>query len=361
MPTVIPFASRLRAPHRDHCFAMDDYWLWCGSMAHDDTGLWHLFASRWPRSLPFFDGYKVASEVIRATAPAPEGPWTFAEVVLPDRGPDCWDGRMTHNPVVLRAAGRWWLFYIGATYPGARPTAAQLAQGWPELLPTFRRIRIGCAVADQPQGPWQRPDTPYLDSRAGGWDDGVVTNPAPCLAPDGRLLLLYRGNMVDTQGVYQGSALGLATAPAPGQPPDHRCHQPIFFGDLANRIEDPCLWWDGQGYQMIAKDLTGALAGAHGYGVHAWSPDGAHWHLAVPPRAWQHDITWADGGQQQLGSLERPQLVFAHGGHEPSHLVCAMGDGSGSRFWQDMTRSWCQIIPLGGVGSAGNGIALRNR
>lgn len=339
-----PFASRLGMPDRTQRFALDDAWVWCGSMLRGDDGRWQLFVSTWSKTLPFFDGYKVASRIVRAEAPAPEGPWTLAGPVLPERGEDAWDGRMTHNPVVVRRGGRWHLYYIGATYRGPQPTAAQLRAGWGDLLPTFRRIRIGYAWADAPAGPWHRSDQPCLDSRPGAWDDGVVTNPAPCVMPDGRLLLLYRGNLVDAGGAYRGSALGVALADAPGAPLRRLRDAPLFFGSLANRIEDPCVWWDGMRFQLIAKDLTGALVGRHGDGVHAWSANGADWRLAAPPRAWSRPLRWSDGAGDHDGSMERPNLVFQDG--VPTHLTCAMGDGTGANGWRDMTRSWVQVLPL---------------
>ena len=67
-----------------------------------EDGRYHLFAARWPKELPFFDGYKVHSEVVRAASPTPEGPYEFQEVVLPARGAEYWDGRMTHNPTIRR-------------------------------------------------------------------------------------------------------------------------------------------------------------------------------------------------------------------------------------------------------------------
>ena len=58
-------------------FVMEDYWVWCGSVIQGEDGQYHMFASRWPGSLPFFDGYKVGSEVVRAVSGTPEGPYTL--------------------------------------------------------------------------------------------------------------------------------------------------------------------------------------------------------------------------------------------------------------------------------------------
>src|SRR5205814_477401 len=34
-------------------FQMDGYWVWCSSVVKGDDGLYHMFASRWPKRLPF--------------------------------------------------------------------------------------------------------------------------------------------------------------------------------------------------------------------------------------------------------------------------------------------------------------------
>jgi hypothetical protein len=31
-------------------FAMEDFWVWCGSVIQGPEGKYHMFASRWPKS-----------------------------------------------------------------------------------------------------------------------------------------------------------------------------------------------------------------------------------------------------------------------------------------------------------------------
>ncbi|RED87566.1 hypothetical protein [Cohnella phaseoli] len=64
-------------------FRMEGYWVWCGSVVKDEEGRFHMFASRWPTWLPMHPGWIVASEIVRAVADTPEGPYHFQEVVLP--------------------------------------------------------------------------------------------------------------------------------------------------------------------------------------------------------------------------------------------------------------------------------------
>ena len=46
-------------------FALDGYWVWCGSVIRGEDGLYHMFAARWPGCRPMFYGYMVTSEVVR--------------------------------------------------------------------------------------------------------------------------------------------------------------------------------------------------------------------------------------------------------------------------------------------------------
>src|SRR5262245_45244510 len=87
---------------RNGGFRMEGYWVWCGSVIKGDDGRYHMFASRWPKDITFHPGWMTNSEIVRAVADRPEGPYVFQQVVLPARGADYWDGRSTHNPSITR-------------------------------------------------------------------------------------------------------------------------------------------------------------------------------------------------------------------------------------------------------------------
>ena len=50
-------SSRMLPAPRNGGFAMDDYWVWCGSAIQGEDSRYHMFAARWPKNLPFFNGY----------------------------------------------------------------------------------------------------------------------------------------------------------------------------------------------------------------------------------------------------------------------------------------------------------------
>ena len=168
--------NTLPAP-RGAGFIMDGYWVWCGSCARGDDGRYHLFASRWPNAYPMHPGWVFHSEIVRAEADRPEGPYTFKEVVLPRRDSGYFDGMATHNPSIQRCGDTWLLFYTGITYPFNPPGPENFPKdGDPIYALTWGMKRIGLATAPSPEGPWTRQDSPLLEPRSGKWDNGVDWN-----------------------------------------------------------------------------------------------------------------------------------------------------------------------------------------
>ena len=112
------FCNRIKPSPVNGGFRMAGYWIWCGSAIRGADEFYHLFASRWPKNVPFFNGYLFYSEIVHAVSRTPEGPYTFQDVVLRDRGSSFWDGRMTHNPTIRKVDDTYLLFYIGSTFEG---------------------------------------------------------------------------------------------------------------------------------------------------------------------------------------------------------------------------------------------------
>jgi hypothetical protein len=296
-----------------------------------------MFASRWPKHFPFFTGYIAYSEVVRAVSDTATGPYIFQEVVLPARGAQYWDGRMTHNPTIHKCGNTYLLFYIGSTYDGDNPSAAELQnRRLPLLRECYSRIRIGVATATSVLGPWERLDMPILEPRPGKWDSSVVTNPAPCVLADGSILLYYRSN------TPQGLRIGVARADGFDALFYRLKDEPVLELPGNNHIEDPYVWWAGDHFEMIAKDMTGGICGEKHAGIHAYSPDGLQWALFDPPQAYSRRIVWENGEVTVQGALERPQLLMEGG--RPTHLCAATGDGPGG--FDNCTKTWNIVIPL---------------
>jgi len=350
---VRPFAERLMPAPANGGYREKAYWVWCGSVVKGEDGRYHMFASRWPKRYPFYHGYLAASEVVRAVSDSPGGPYRFEEVVIPERGEGFWDGRMTHNPFILKYQGTYLLFYIGTTYTGTRPDRADMdryrsmpggANG--RLFPWFHSIRIGMARSHSVAGPWIRPDQPTLDNNPGGWDNSIVTNPSPCIAPDGRLLLFYRST---------GCRLGLAVAASPDAPFEKVGDGPVVDPGNGLRIEDPFAFWNGEQYELVCKDLTGKITGEFHAAAHLCSRDAVAWELAPQPKAWSRTVRWDDGSVTGQGSIERPFILFENS--RPSWLFAATADGPGPGDVHPghfhALNTWNMAVPLDGtVGQA---------
>ena len=318
-------------------FQMEDWWVWCGSVIQGEDGLYHMFAARWPKELPFFTGYVLASEVVRAVSDTPEGYYRFEEVVLSDRGDGFWDGRMTHNPTIRKVGDTYLLFYIGSTYRGMRPRAEELKdRNMPVFNESYNNIRIGMAVSKSVYGPWVRLDKPILEPRPGNWDNTVVTNPAPCILDDGSICLYYRSN------THDGLRIGAAKASDSLSPFLRISDAPVIGFENGGHVEDPFVWWNGSCFEMIAKDMTGSITGEKHAEIQAISDDGLTWKLCTPPKAYSRRVQWDNGKVTVQGSLERPQLLFHEG--VPTHLFAATCDGPGG--FDAAAKTWNMVIPL---------------
>ena len=323
-------------------FKMPGYWVWCGSVIKGEDGRYHLFSSRWPRDVTFHPGWMTNSEIVRAVADRPEGPYQFEQVVLPARGAEWWDGRSTHNPAITRHGGTYYLFYMGSTNPFDDPP-----RGVPFLLTDPRAIvgrankRIGVATAPRPEGPWTRRDRPVLDTRPGTFYSFLTSNPAPVVHDDGSVLLMFKARRYEGT-VHSRMMLGVARAPHPLGPYEVVGDEPIFSSTRFGEVEDPFVWKGPRGYEMIAKDMTGSLVGEKHAGVHAWSADGLDWRLSERRKAWTRTVRWDDGRTETLGQLERPFLLIEQG--RPTWLFAAAGDGPGG--FANMTETFNVAIPL---------------
>lgn len=317
------------------------YWSWCPSIVQDDGGRWHLFGSRWPKGVPFHPGWLLCSEIFHAESDRPEGPYTFVGVALQARGADWWDGRSVHNPSVVRDGERWLMFYMGTTHPFETPEPGQaLPIADPRVVVARWHKRIGVAVADHPSGPWVRSDKPTLESQPGTYDSWMVSNPSTCREADGSWFMVYKARA--TVGTpdnpkHGPMTLGIARA-TQAEGPWYKEAEPMGFSD----IEDPFVWRSARGYELLFKDMSERLTGSLHALVRAWSPDGQKWQLDESPLFSDRTVVWPDDRVEQLGSLERPTLVFQDG--RATQLVAAAADGPG--WFQGISKSFLVVAQL---------------
>lgn len=287
-----PIIDRLRPIPCDSGFRQDGHFVWCGALIRVGKQ-YHLFASRWPEGtgdpkslVEILHGYRKHSEIVRAIADNPIGPYKFQEVVLSGRGANFWDGQSCHGPKIIRVNNKFVLFYQG------------IARNSPLR-------KIGYAWADRIEGPWQRCDReiPLTED---------ANNPAPYVGPDGSVLLAYRTR-----------ELVMHMAKANAFDGDYKTVAENIFP--AGMLEDPDLYFvDGQ-YHMIVEDNQGLLTGSARHGGHLVSQDGIRWKPYDPVKVYTHDLKWTDGTSWTATRRERPtmfnDLTGASGNGNPTHLI----------------------------------------
>lgn len=315
-------------------FRMEGYWVWCGSVIKDPNAGFHMYAARWPKNYPMFEGYIYLSEIIRAWSPTIVGPYKFVEKILPAGNSCAWNGRMVHNPTIVEHNGKYLLYFIGSTYKEETPTPEKLENNKKLQCEIYNRIKIGMAIADSPSGPWIPIESPILEPRPGHWDSDVVTNPAPCAMPDGRIFLYYRSN------TPEGLRIGLAVAESPEGPYMRAQDAPVM---KEFNIEDPFVWHNGKCFHMLAKDISGEITGEKIAGAHFYSGDGIEWKLADPPKGYSKIVKFDNGESIALGCLERPQLTF-DADRKPAYMFAAAADGAGS--FRKALNTWNIGIPI---------------
>jgi len=342
----VTFTEKMLPAPKNGGFRMEGYWVWCGSVIKGEDGRYHIFASRWPKTHRMHPGWLVASEVVRASCDNPCGPYTFEEVVLPARGPDYWDGRSTHCPAIIKCADTYVLYYTGMTHPfeDIKPDE-KIDPLDPRAITGRASKRVGIATSKSVFGPWRRRDKPILPTRPGMFDSFMTSNPAPCVNPDGSILLVYKArayNPPPYEGLLHGSmTLGVATANSFDDEYIRCCDKPILPPEM--EVEDPFVWpAQGGGYHMIAKDMHGKICGERHGGIYAHSPDGKAWQIAQEIRPYSRLIRWDDGTQQMMGSLERASILFEGG--SPTCMFFATADGPGG--FHCATDTWNIAVPL---------------
>lgn len=282
-------------------FRMEGYWVWGGSLIKADS-VYHLFASRWPKISEFPDGYRNHSEIVRATADNPMGPFTFQEIVIGERDSVFWDSNMAHNPTIHKAGDYYVLFYIGSDF-------TTKLNGTQALL-----RRVGYARSKSINGPWERIKEPILEQES--------NNPA-LLTDKNKTLLIFRDEKLQTfmaeADTYEG--------------PYNILNHDVW---PQNKIEDFYLFKSDEGYHIICEDNEGKICNHERWGVHLFSKNGIHqWEKYPHLIAYDHDIKFENDSIYHCIRRERPQL-FIDNGYITHVFTSVLGE----------SESWCQPVKL---------------
>ncbi|RME71819.1 MAG: hypothetical protein D6781_03455 [Verrucomicrobia bacterium] len=215
-----------------------------------------------------------------------------------------------------RGSGYW-----DRTEPDRRPTMADR-----EWWVNRNNQRIGVAIAEDLDGPWQRFDRPLIDVSAGR---RMVSTPTVSIRPDGKFLMAYK-YVEDTGGERGGRVFHVTALAAAPTGPFVDTGVPFIVHPTARfACDDHVEWYQNSRYYCIAKDQQGAWsresrAPAGSMLLFVSDEEGLVWTLArnaLVIRA--GEIRWSDGSRIPCRrTADMPKLYIEDG--EVKALITAV-------------------------------------
>lgn len=294
--------SKMIRPADPALFVHDStYYNWCNSIIRDDKGMYHLFYSRWPKSIGF-SAWLTHSEIAHAVSKKPGGPYKTGQTVLTSRK-GYWDNISTHNVKVEKFGDLYYMYYTSTNTGSEKRSAEELIEigrkgarhdSW-SLLRSNQRT--GVAVSQSLDGPWKRRNQPMIEPH--GPIETVTVNPAVCLGPDHRYYLIIKGD--DRYSEKRRLIQAIGTSDRPEGP--FRLEEKPAFADIPT--EDVSMWYDKnrQRYYAIFHAHGGDFIGL------ITSEDGINWQKATHYEVCKKEIPLNDGTIMKVDRMERP-FVF---------------------------------------------------
>lgn len=260
-----------------------DYYVWCTSPIMGDDHKVHLFCSRWPKSYKM-GGWKTHSEIVHYVGDKPEGPFRFADRVIPSDPGAPWNNSV-HNPAIAKVNGKWVLLYISLDH---RKGKSYMTDG---------RWYTGMAVSDSLDGPWEKLGddgmiiAPSLDPEHWTYQTWAMANPA-FLAYGGKYYIYFKAGKQQRKGRY-GYAVS-DNLEGPYALSDAPCTENIDY------IEDATAFVWNHKICLLTTDNYGAHTGVAGQGI--------LWKSNVPTH---FKLSDAEIGFRQVTDYHRPDLSKA--------------------------------------------------
>ena len=298
--------SAMMQPADPALFVHDStYYNWCNSIIKDDDGTYHLFYSRWPKSIGFYS-WLTHSEIAHATAPRPEGPYKMGKTVLKARKGK-WDAVTAHNVKVKKFDDKYYMYYTSTNTGKEKLSENDLVEAaktgyshkyWPLLR---SNQRTGGAKAPSLDGPWERMDKPMIEPH--GPIGTVTVNPAICRGEDSKYYLIIKGDDIKADKPRLIQAIGTSDNPTG---PFRLADKPAF-ADIPT--EDVSMWYDQ------SRKRYYAIFHAHGgdfIGL-ITSEDGINWQKAKHYEVCKKEVPLKDGTVMKVDRMERP-FVYVESG-----------------------------------------------
>eukprot|EP00040_Diaphanoeca_grandis_P012328 m.62541 g.62541 ORF g.62541 m.62541 type:complete len:423 (+) comp23170_c0_seq2:145-1413(+) len=325
---------------------------WGGNLIKEKTGEWSLITAAMLGNCGIGE-WSTNSEVIRATASAPEGPFRFSETIV---------RRFAHEPNVVTAEdGSLVMFYTGTINTDPLVSCSKPTNWpWATTASTPKVGHVERHLNTRKRGPippgYMQTWMTYAESGSarGPWSEPVKLNPgAACvktldtnfnaaILPNGSLVGLWR--CVQTLNTTQPGATVIHTvhaqhwrnsatymfSPTPAYPQRE-------FG-----TEDPFVWIAADGsFHAILHDEDECCPSSRdsALGKHAYSADGYAWHLSES-YAYNHTVHFDDGHTSlNLVRRERPHLLLDEN-RVPLYLT------NGVQLYNDADHTFTLVQPI---------------
>jgi hypothetical protein len=180
---VIPLPSDSREAladmrSRPHISVHKDWFHWCPSVLKAEDGMYHMFHTRWPKSIGFLS-WLTHSEIVHAVATSPEGPFRTLEVAMPPTGSERGDWFTAHNSKIKKFEGRYYLYFC-------QTRGDSFKEAGEKKRIDMARTGYNHVLWKQEARPNQRTFVACSDSLDGPWD----VSPEPIIQPAGPITTL---------------------------------------------------------------------------------------------------------------------------------------------------------------------------
>ena len=307
-------ADKISEVREQNILKNPDYHNWGSSIIKGEDGKYHLFYAQMSKKIGF-KSWLTDGVVSHATSDSIAGPYLHKEIVLEGRGPDYWDAYTAHNPRIKFFDGKYYLYYMSTNSGDWKFSEEEFEQARSQGIPNqFRSIvrmnqRIGVAVSENINGPWERFDKPILEPS--GPISKITCNPAVAKRPDGGYIMIVRGdkpNVKYANGKWPGPnelirSQAIALSDTPVGP--WEIEPKLAVGNLNS--EDPAIWYDNK------RGRYYGVYHAFGYMGMITSVDGLNWENAKHYKVLDKALTKADGTQIMANRLERPFIYVEDG------------------------------------------------
>ncbi|GAB5558992.1 MAG: family 43 glycosylhydrolase [Synoicihabitans sp.] len=158
--------------------------------------------------------------------------WREKGMALAKGKPGTWEGESVFTPNILVAEGRYWLFYTGVSRKFKQPYNPD--------------SKIGIAVSDSPDGPWERLATnPALGNSENPADfDSHLVDDACLIIREGEFWFYYKGRQLGKSP--RETKMGVAISDRPEGPYVRHPANPVIHGN-----HEVVVWPQGSGVAAL--------------------------------------------------------------------------------------------------------------